>query len=290
MAGRQVVAESDTDRARRLALVAGLKYELVPISSVDDAVAALPPSSTVSVTCSPNKGIEATMALTDRVRSLGHTAVPHIAARMVEGPQHVARIASWFRSEQVGHLFVVGGDADPPAGPYPDAIRFLTALLDAGPELASVGVTAYPDGHPLIDGNVLNEALYGKQRLLTEAGVAGYASTQMCFDAETIGRWLTAQRRAGLDLPVHLGMAGVVERSKLMTMGVRLGVGTSLRYLKKNRVAIGRLLTSSTFDPNNLLIPLSASIEALGITGLHCFTFNQVAATVAWQRQTLDRR
>lgn len=288
MAGRQVTTESETHRARRLALVAGLKYELVPIASVDAAIAALPPASTVSVTCSPNKGIEATMALTDRVRSLGHTAVPHIAARMVAGPEHVARLAHWLRSEQVGHLFLVGGDANPPLGPYHDATSFLRDLLEAGPNLSTVGVAAYPDGHPFIETNTLSEALYGKQRMLAAADVSGYACTQMCFDAETIARWLSAHRQAGLTLPIHLGVAGVVDRSKLMTMGVRLGIGTSLRYLKKNRAAIGRLLSSSTFDPNNLLVPLSPSIETLGITGLHCFTFNQVAATVAWQRLTLE--
>lgn len=290
MAGRQMTVESESHRAHRLGLIAGLKYELVPMSNVDEAIAALPPASTVSVTCSPKKGIEATMALTDRVRSLGHTAVPHIAARMVDGPEHVERIAAWLRSEHVGHLFLVGGDADPAAGPYHDATRFLGALLEAGPNLSSVGVAAYPDGHPLIETNTLSEALYGKQRMLAEAGVSGYASTQMCFDAETIVRWLSAHRQAGLTLPIHLGVPGVVERSKLMTMGVRLGVGTSLRYLKKNRAAIGRLLSSSTFDPNTVLTRLSPSIETLGITGLHCFTFNQVAATVAWQRQTLEPR
>lgn len=277
-------------RERRLALIANLKYELVPLRNLDDAIAALPPGSTVSVTCSPVKGIATTMELTDRLRSLGHTAVPHVAARMIEGPEHLRQIAHWLRNEEVRHLFLVGGDARTPLGPYHDAGRVLDELLAAQPGLQSVGVTSYPDGHPAIEPAVLRDALHHKQRLLNEAGVAGYASTQMCFDPVRIERWLTTERRAGFILPIHLGVAGVIDRKKLMTMGVRLGVGTSLRYLKKNRTAITQLMAAATFDPNSVLEPLEPSLATLGIEGLHCFTFNQVASTVAWQRASLTAR
>lgn len=276
-------------RDHRLALIANLKYELVPLDNIDGAIAELPPASTVSVTCSPAKGIDATMALTDHLRALGHTAVPHVAARMVESPEHLRRIAHWLRSEEVRHLFLVGGDATPPHGPYHEAAGFLQDLLALQPELSSVGVTSYPDGHPAIDRPVLRAALHHKQQLLAEAGIAGYASTQLCFEPVRIERWLTEERRAGLELPIHLGVAGVVDRRKLMTMGVRLGVGTSLRYLRKNRAAIGQLMTSASFDPNTLLEPLEPSLQALRIEALHCFTFNQVAPTVEWQRSALTQ-
>ena len=271
-------------------LVARLKYELVPMKSIERAIDELPARSTVSVTCSPAKGISATIELTDRLRRLGHTAVPHLAARMVESEQHVRAIAGWLRSEHVGNIFLVGGDANPPHGPFADASAFLAALLDADPALSSIGVTAYPDGHPAIDAAVCRRALHHKQRFLAEAGIAAYASTQMCFDPERIVGWLGDERAAGLTLPIHLGIPGVVDRTKLMTMGVRLGVGTSLRYLRKNRATVGRLIGGPSFDPASLLEPLGPVLEPLGITGLHCFTFNQVATTVDWQRQVLGER
>ena len=275
-------------RDRRLALIASLKYEVVPLKSVDDAIAALPPGSTVSVTCSPVKGFDATMVLTDQIRALGHTAVPHLAARMIESPDHLRRVADWLRREEVRHLFLIGGDADQPLGPYHDASHALHDLLSAQPELHSIGVTGYPDGHPAIDPGALRTALHHKQQLLADGGVAGYVSTQMCFDPGRIQQWLVTERQDGLTMPVHLGIAGVVDRAKLMTTGVRLGVGASLRYLRKNRNAIGRLLTSSNFDPNTILEPLEPSLVSLGVEGLHCFTFNQVAPTAAWQRNVLD--
>ncbi|MEM9653293.1 MAG: hypothetical protein AAGA65_14435 [Actinomycetota bacterium] len=272
----------------RLDLIEGLTFEVVPLKSLDGAVAALPPKSEVSVTCSPVKGIQETMRLTDEIRSKGHVAIPHIAARMVEGPEHVAQIAKWMRTEAIGRLFLVGGDADPPAGPYRDAAAFLRDLLDAGPELHTIGVTAYPDGHAAIDDELLSAALHDKQQVLAEAGVAGYASTQMCFDPKKIRGWLTEERSNGLTLPIHLGIAGVVDRTKLMAMGVRLGVGASLNYLMKNRRAISSLLSRSDYNPDSLLEPLQADLQPMGVAGIHCFTFNQVAATETWRRQVLD--
>ena len=47
----------------------------------------------------------------------------------------------------------------------------------------------------------------------------------MCFDAEVIEAWLRKERAEGLTLPVHLGVSGVVDKAKLMTMGVRIGLG-----------------------------------------------------------------
>lgn len=270
-------------------LIAGLTYELVPLKSVETAITALPVASKVSVTCSPVKGIDATVELTDHIRALGHHAVPHLSARLVEGPEHVARLAHWLRTEEIGQIFLVGGDADRPVGPYGDAMAFLRALLDADPGLSTVGVAAYPDGHPLIEADVLHKALHVKQELLAEAGVAGYATTQMCFDAARIDRWLQRQRNSGLTLPIHLGVAGVVDRAKLLTMGVRLGIGASLRYLRKNRGALGQLLSSGDYDPAKLLDPLSPILESAGVEGIHCFTFNQVAATVAWQERALEQ-
>lgn len=267
-------------------LVTGLTFEVIPISTIDEALAALPPSSPVSVTCSPAKGIDATIRLSERIRDLGHSPIPHLAARMVDGPAHVATLAKWFRNEGVGQAFIVGGDANPPAH-YHDAATFLDDLLAADPGLTTIGVTAYPDGHAAISNDALHSALHHKQASLAAAGVDGYASTQMCFDPASIVQWLTAERAAGLELPIHLGMAGVVDRSKLMSMGVRLGIGTSLSFLKKNRRAIGSLLTKADYNPDTLLKPLASQLETLGVTGLHCFTFNQVAATEIWRREYL---
>ncbi|MXZ29751.1 MAG: 5,10-methylenetetrahydrofolate reductase [Acidimicrobiia bacterium] len=283
---RRLAGESPEHRAARAAVIEASSFEVIPLRSLDAAVEALPCGSRVSVTASPAKGLAATQEITEQLIAAGHAAVPHISARLVRDRTHTRALAAWLRSTQTEEIFLVGGDVAEP-GRYPDALSFLGDLLEAGPGLRRVGVTAYPDGHPLIDPATLDSALTDKQAMLAEAGLAGYSSTQMCFDPERIAGWLRRQRRQGMDLPVHLGIAGVVDRAKLLSIGLRLGIGQSLRYLRKNRRAVTRLLTAPHYDPNDLLVPLSPHLVELDIRALHIFTFNQVAATAAWREQNL---
>ena len=125
--------------------------------------------------------------------------------------------------------------------------------------------------------------------MLAEAAVDGYCSTQMCFDPDMIAKWLRTEREAGLTLPVHLGISGVVAKTKLLTMGARLGIGDSLSYLRKNAGAVVKMLTTVNYDPNDLLLPLSADLLDLGVTGMHVFTFNQVEATNDWRTAAIGQ-
>lgn len=257
------------------------------MKSVEQACDYLPANATVSVTCSPVKGIDATIELSDRISAAGHRAIPHIAARLVTSPAHTAQIAKWLKEGRYRTLFLVGGDAETPAGTYADAASFLRDLLEMDHGLSTIGVTSYPDGHALISDQLIQEALFTKQQLLAEAGIDGYASTQMCFDPETIERWLVRVRKDGFKMPIHLGIPGSISQTKLITMGARLGIGASLRYLKKNRSAVSRLVSPGGYDPNGLLEPLGPRFDELDVTGLHCFTFNQVESTRKWQQATL---
>ena len=151
------------------------------------------------------------------------------------------------------------------------------------PGVARVGFTGYPDGHAFIEDAVLVEQVHAKQSLLAEAGLDGWISTQMCFDADRIRTWLTDQRESGITLPIRLGIPGVVDRTRLMSMGARLGVGTSLRYLSKNRSTVMKLMAPGGYDPTDLVEAFADEATALGIEALHSFTFNAVADTRKWQ-------
>jgi len=270
-------------------LLAATRFELVPIRSVDAAMTELPAGIATSVTCSPVKGLGATLDVTARLLDTGHDAVPHVAARLIEDRQHVARLAAWIRSHGLREIFVVGGDQLVPSGPYADGLALLRDLFEHDTCLASVGVAAYPDGHPAIPDDVLRTALHDKQRLIEAAGLAGWATTQMCFDPDRIRRWLLAERAAGFALPVDVGVPGVVDRTKLMSMGVRLGIGSSLRFLRKQRATMTAMLAPGGYDPTDLATAIAANASALRIEGVHSFTFNSVARTEVWRRSIIDR-
>ena len=280
------LSESPDSRAHRLALTRSFTIELVPMKSLETGRAHLPAGAPLSITCSPVKGIGETQRLTEEFMAEGHRPIPHIAARMVRDRAHTKALAAWCRDAGVTRLFLVGGDADPP-GEYFDAPTFLRDFLETDHGLEAIGVTAYPDHHAYIPDDKLHDALHTKQALLAEAGVPGWCSTQMCFDPAAIEGWMRAERAAGLTLPIHLGISGVVDKTKLITTGMRIGLGQSLGYLRKNRTAIARMMASTSYDPNDLLIPLSRANLEFGVEGVHMYTFNQVEATEAWRAETL---
>jgi methylenetetrahydrofolate reductase (NADPH) len=260
-------------------------FELIPLRNALDQAALLPAGSTVSVTTSPAKGIEATVALCEQLQAHGFRAVPHISARMIRDRAHLADLIAWLEGAGVDRAFVVGGDAKEP-GDYLDGLSLLREMAEIGHPLGEIGIPGYPQGHPFIADGPLLEALRAK------ASFATYVTTQLCFDPAAIGRWIEARRAEGLMLPVHLGVPGVAEPQKLLAIAARIGVADTHRFLVKNVRFVTRLVRSGGFyRPDGLLegaAPLVAA-PASGVTDLHLYTFNAVDATERWRTSYLNR-
>lgn len=271
-----------------LALIEHMSFELIPGPKTAEHAKSLPAGARVSVTCSPVKGIPATLEDAELLLASGFKVVPHFAARMVESHDHVRRLVQWLSDNGVDDLFLIGGDGIDPLGPFGDAPSLVRGFLDAGVTVKRIGSGGYPDGHPNIPTSALTQSLVDRQAMLKEAGIDGWISTQMCFEHEAVSSWVREIRAAGVETPIHLGVPGALEVAKLLTVGARVGVGASLRYLKKNRSIVSRLVTPGGYDPLELLEPLSDSVVSLGIEDLHVFTFNQVARTAQWRIDAID--
>ena len=283
--------KSNNGRERKsiqLRLIDEMTYELIPLKNVHEQAEFLPQASTISITCSPAKDIEATLELCEKFLSKGHNTIPHFAARMVESEEHVTRIVKRIETLGIETVFIIGGDADQ-RGPFNDAPGLLKSFLDKNPTIKTIGIGSYPDGHPSIPPEALSEALIKKQEMIYESNLNGYMATQMCFETETISDWLENCRKSGVTLPCHLGVPGVVDMKKLINISLRLGVGISTRYLKKNRKSVFKLLSPRGYNPNKLIAPISSRADELNISGVHCFTFNAIDSTVDWRTKTISR-
>ena len=172
-------------KSTQLKLLDGMTYELIPLKNVHEQGEYLPKSSTISITCSPAKDIEATLELCENFLDNGHSTIPHFAARMVESEEHVAQIVKRIESLGIETVFIIGGDADQ-RGPFNDAPGLLRSFLDKNPKIKTVGIGSYPDGHPSIPESALAESLIKKQEMIYESNLNGYMATQMCFEANTI--------------------------------------------------------------------------------------------------------
>ena len=260
-------------------------FELVPLKNALEQAAYLPAGATVSVTASPAKGIEATVALCEQLQALGFRAVPHLSARMIRDRAHLAELIAWLENAGVDRAFIVGGDAKEP-GDFPDGLSLLREMAEIGHPLSEIGIPCYPQGHSFIADAPLLDALRAK------AAFASYMTTQLCFDPAAIRSWLGDRRREGLALPVHIGLPGVAEPQRLLAISARIGVADTHRFLVKNTQFIARLIRSGGFyRPDGLLEGLAPVIAdpANGIVDMHLYTFNAVDVTERWRQGFLDK-
>src|SRR5580692_6168595 len=128
--------------ARAARLLRRPRYEVFPAASTEESVLEwVPTDLTVTVTASPAKGLEPTLALTERLAGHGYRAVPHLSARLVRDPAHLAGIVARLTAAGVDDVFVPAGDADPPAGRFHSALALLDELDRMGRSFARVGIT-----------------------------------------------------------------------------------------------------------------------------------------------------
>ena len=273
---------ADAERRALRSLVEGARFELIPLRNALGQADALPTTAPTTITASPSHGIEATLELAEALLARGHRATPHLAAHMIRDRAHLAELLARCRAAGIRDAFVIGGDAKD-RGEFHDAGALLREMQALGHPFERIGVAAYPEGHPKISPEWLDETLREKQV------VAAWMTTQMSFDAGAIAAWVKRTRAAGITLPIHLGMPGPVEARKLLRIAARIGVGGSARYLRKNRQLLGFLFRRS-YTPDRLLRSLAPTIVDPGadVRSLHLFTFNQVEAATDWRRRTLD--
>ena len=268
------------------ALLDSVRYEVLPAKATEDKVLAhVPRDVVVTVTASPVKGLEPTLELTGRLAAHGYRVVPHVPARLLRDEVHLKEVVERLREAGVDDVFVPAGDADPPAGAYDGALPVLRRLTELGDPFARVGITGYPESHPLIHDDITIQAMWDKRAHAT------YIVSNLCFDPRVLGEWIARIRRRDVDLPVYVGVAGPVQRTKLLAMATKIGVGESTRFLTKHASWFLRFAAPGGYSPQRLLERSEGALTApsAGVAGLHLFTFNQIAETEAWRCAVLER-
>ena len=130
-------------------LLSSPRYEVIPAKGTEQAVAEwVPAGMTVTVTASPVKGLDPTIELTEKLAARGYRVVPHLAARSVTSDAHLDDIVARLTACGVDDVFVPGGDATHPAGPFHGALSLHERLDEKGRPFGRIGITGYPESHP----------------------------------------------------------------------------------------------------------------------------------------------
>lgn len=276
----------DSEKLPYRGLLETARYEVLPTASIaDEVMANLPVGHPLTITASPGKGLAATLTVTETLSRAGYRTVPHVAARMVRGREHLKEIVEQLVGAGVDSVFVPAGDARPDQDSYAGSLDMLKDLTALGRPFRSVGVAGYPESHPVIADDVTVQAMWDKRDHATNV------VSNLCLDPTVIAAWIERIRQRGVLMPLWIGMPGPVERAKLLSTATRIGVGESTRFLAKNRSLFARIAAPGGYSPERFLdrlAPVVAKPESR-VEGLHIYTFNQVRQTEQWRRDLIER-
>ncbi|MEF8775858.1 MAG: methylenetetrahydrofolate reductase [Haloarculaceae archaeon] len=264
-------------------LLRDARFELMPFDSFDEEITHLPEDATIAITTSPQLGIERTVERAEQAAADGYDVSPHIAARYVEDEDHLVDIAGRLEDAGVTDIFVPGGDREDPLGEFESAHDLLVALEETNYSFEEVGISGYPEGHDFLDEETLAAAMERK------APHATYIVTQLCYDPDAVIDWIDDIRARGIDLPVEVGIPGVMKYQRLLQISRKVGVGESMKFLQKTTGILGFVRqfigSRGTYEPDELVDGLARHVgdEHYDISGLHIYTFNQTPDTEEWR-------
>jgi methylenetetrahydrofolate reductase (NADPH) len=253
-------------------------FEVFPVDGVEDELARfLPLGTVIHVMCMPDEGADRSVDVALRIAEAGFNAVPHLASRTVSRRFHLEELVARMREGGITGGFFPGGDGVVDPQHYESAVELIADLGELDHGLTEIGVAAYPESHRAIPRDKLLDALLEKQK------VATFMSSENCFQADAIVSWLRELRGDGVTLPLLVGVPGVVPIRRLVDAMKEYGLGSALRYLRKQHGMVAAVARGK-FAPDPLLRALIKlpGADELGIDGVHVFTFQEIAATARW--------
>ena len=270
--------------------------ELVPGDSrlIDSAIERLQTRTLVSLTWIPGSNPMEMISAAAKLRRAGLIVMPHIGARHLQSDRQLDELAERLVGEAgVDRVLIVGGDRSRPAGPFDSTLAVMRSLAFQRVGIVEMAIAGFPEGNPHIAAKVLDEALRAKVEVGRCEGLRLSIVTQFCFSHEPILDWVRRQRARGFDVPVRVGLAGPAGIVTLARYAARCGVGNSIRVLTENPFFAKALVDKG---PEPIIREIAASLadeqarSALGISGLHFYTFGGLARTLEWIETASSQR
>ncbi|KFE34640.1 methylenetetrahydrofolate reductase [Thioclava atlantica] len=270
--------------ARIAALLDGASVEVMPrtAAKVESFRELLAPGSRVYIAHIDGTPFEEMLATARRLRAEGFEPMPHFPARII---RDAAQLHDWvqrYKGEAgVRQALLLGGGVKEPAGEFHCAMQMIeTGAFDG---FARLHVAGHPEGNRDIDPNggeaEAMAALKLKQDFANRTDADMAIATQFAFEAGPIRDWAERLEANGIEMPVHLGVAGPAKLQTLLKFAIACGVGPSLKVLQKRARDVTKLLLP--FEPTVLLADLAADRPG-NIEAIHFFPLGGIAATANW--------
>ena len=255
---------------------------------VEDFRELLPEGTRVYVAHIEGTPIEDMVATAARLKRDGYKVMPHFPARIIKDE---ATLADWIARYQgeadVKQALLLAGGVAKPHGDFDSSMQLLETGLFGKAGFERLHVAGHPEGNRDIDPNGgmknVDEALAWKQKFSETSDAKMALATQFAFEAGPIIKWANAIKAAGIDLPVHIGIAGPAKLQTLIKFAIACGVGPSLKVLQKRAMDVTKLLLP--YEPTEVITTLAAHKAAnpdFNIESVHFFPLGGIKTNANW--------
>ena len=272
------------------AFLDGYSIEVMPRTAekVEDFRDYLPEGTRVYIAHIEGTPIEDMVKTAARIAGEGFDVMPHFPARIIKDKATLENWISMYQGEAgVKQALLLAGGVTTPHGDFDSSMQLLeTGLFDkAG--FTNLHVAGHPEGNKDIDpdGSTKNvdDALRWKNKFNETTDAQMALATQFAFDAKPIIAWADSLKDAGIDIPVHIGIAGPAKLQTLIKFAIACGVGPSLKVLQKRAMDVTKLLLP--YEPTDVIAELAAHKAAnpdFNIEKVHFFPLGGIKTNANW--------
>ena len=235
--------------------------------------------------------IDDMVATARRLHLEGFAVMPHIPARSIADAGTLKDWLDRYRSEaDVRQALLLAGGNSSPRGTFGSSLDLVETGLFDRMGFTNLHFAGHPEGNRDIDGDLstrqVDAALLTKQAYAERTDARVALTTQFGFDAKPIIDWTQRIAALGVDLPVHVGIAGPARLQTLLKYALSCGVGPSLQILQKRALDVRRLLLP--YEPTEIVDELEAykrSHPQSLLAKIHMFPLGGIEAAVRWYRK-----
>ena len=270
--------------------ISGYSIEVLPRSAakIDSFRDALPKNTRVYIAHLETEDISAMVATAKRIHDEGFAVMPHIPARMISSKEMLHDWISMYQNEAgVDEALLLAGGLKKSVGDFNSSMQLIESGLFDQAGFKRLHIAGHPEGNKDIDpsgGNKnVSEALSWKQEFSQRTDASMAIATQFCFDADVVKKWADSIKANGIDIPIHIGIAGPAKLQTLLKFSVECGIGASMKILTNRAKDITKLLLP--YKPTQILNELAAyksENPELNIEQVHFFPLGGIKKTADW--------
>ena len=229
-----------------------------------------------------------------RISLEGFNVMPHFPARIIKDKSTLEEWINIYQGEAgINQALLLAGGVDKPHGVFEDSMQLVESELFEKYNFKNLHFAGHPEGNKDIDNDGSNknvdDALQWKQKFNERSDIDIAITTQFCFEAEPVIEWANSLTNNGINIPIHIGVAGPAKLQTLIKFSIACRVGTSLKVLQKRAKDVKKLLLP--FDPNDFLETLAKHKKEnpkFNISHIHFFPLGGINTNASWIKNAIN--